>query len=116
MSLSLQASGVVGTPPSSCARPAPVSAQPTAADALCLQVVRLTWWAVCRDSVYYTLSVVVLIAVSSPPTPEIAFDPGPTPGSLQHPAVGCADHALPSHPAVPSPQASPPEIPHLPPQ
>ncbi|XP_040831512.1 sodium/potassium/calcium exchanger 4 isoform X1 [Ochotona curzoniae] len=26
------------------------------------QVVRLTWWAVCRDSVYYTLSVVVLIA------------------------------------------------------
>ncbi|XP_012512189.1 PREDICTED: sodium/potassium/calcium exchanger 4 [Propithecus coquereli] len=27
------------------------------------QVVRLTWWAVCRDSVYYTLSVVVLIAV-----------------------------------------------------
>lgn len=30
------------------------------------QVVRLTWWAVCRDSVYYTLSVVVLIAVSQP--------------------------------------------------
>ncbi|XP_004376736.1 sodium/potassium/calcium exchanger 4 isoform X2 [Trichechus manatus latirostris] len=26
------------------------------------QVVRLTWWAVCRDSVYYTLSVIVLIA------------------------------------------------------
>ncbi|XP_004262396.1 sodium/potassium/calcium exchanger 4 isoform X2 [Orcinus orca] len=26
------------------------------------QVIRLTWWAVCRDSVYYTLSVVVLIA------------------------------------------------------
>ncbi|XP_004837081.1 sodium/potassium/calcium exchanger 4 isoform X2 [Heterocephalus glaber] len=26
------------------------------------QVVRLTWWAVCRDSAYYTLSVVVLIA------------------------------------------------------
>ncbi|XP_044515934.1 sodium/potassium/calcium exchanger 4 [Gracilinanus agilis] len=26
------------------------------------QVVNLTWWAVCRDSVYYTLSVVVLIA------------------------------------------------------
>nr|XP_023484065.1 sodium/potassium/calcium exchanger 4 isoform X2 [Equus caballus] len=26
------------------------------------QVVRLTWWAVCRDSVFYTLSVVVLIA------------------------------------------------------
>ncbi|KAL1790292.1 sodium/potassium/calcium exchanger 4 isoform X1 [Sigmodon hispidus] len=26
------------------------------------QVVRLTWWAVCRDSVYYTISVVVLIA------------------------------------------------------
>ncbi|XP_066199883.1 sodium/potassium/calcium exchanger 4 isoform X2 [Saccopteryx leptura] len=26
------------------------------------QVVRLTWWAVCRDSTYYTLSVVVLIA------------------------------------------------------
>nr|XP_020657897.1 sodium/potassium/calcium exchanger 4 isoform X1 [Pogona vitticeps] len=25
------------------------------------QVVRLTWWSVCRDSVYYTLSVVVLI-------------------------------------------------------
>ncbi|XP_012308562.1 sodium/potassium/calcium exchanger 4 isoform X2 [Aotus nancymaae] len=25
------------------------------------QVVRLTWWAVCRDSVYYTISVVVLI-------------------------------------------------------
>uniref|UniRef100_A0A8C4MUH1 Solute carrier family 24 member 4 n=1 Tax=Equus asinus asinus TaxID=83772 RepID=A0A8C4MUH1_EQUAS len=31
------------------------------------QVVRLTWWAVCRDSVFYTLSVVVLIAVSYPP-------------------------------------------------
>lgn len=30
------------------------------------QVVHLTWWAVCRDSVYYTLSVIVLIAVSSP--------------------------------------------------
>uniref|UniRef100_A0A8C8ZPK3 Solute carrier family 24 member 4 n=1 Tax=Prolemur simus TaxID=1328070 RepID=A0A8C8ZPK3_PROSS len=30
------------------------------------QVVRLTWWAVCRDSVYYTLSVIVLIAVSCP--------------------------------------------------
>ncbi|TEA41872.1 hypothetical protein DBR06_SOUSAS9910014, partial [Sousa chinensis] len=29
------------------------------------QVIRLTWWAVCRDSVYYTLSVVVLIAVIS---------------------------------------------------
>nr|XP_060475730.1 sodium/potassium/calcium exchanger 4 [Panthera onca] len=28
------------------------------------QVVRLTWWAVCRDSVYYTLSVIVLIAVN----------------------------------------------------
>lgn len=26
------------------------------------QVVHLTWWAVCRDSVYYTLSVIVLIA------------------------------------------------------
>ncbi|XP_045057786.1 sodium/potassium/calcium exchanger 4 isoform X2 [Desmodus rotundus] len=26
------------------------------------QVVRLTWWAVCRDSMYYTLSVIVLIA------------------------------------------------------
>ncbi|XP_061038804.1 sodium/potassium/calcium exchanger 4 isoform X2 [Eubalaena glacialis] len=26
------------------------------------QVIRLTWWAVCRDSVYYTLSVIVLIA------------------------------------------------------
>ncbi|XP_014399145.1 PREDICTED: sodium/potassium/calcium exchanger 4, partial [Myotis brandtii] len=26
------------------------------------QVVQLTWWAVCRDSVYYTLSVIVLIA------------------------------------------------------
>ncbi|XP_066129990.1 sodium/potassium/calcium exchanger 4 isoform X2 [Saccopteryx bilineata] len=26
------------------------------------QVVRLTWWAVCRDSTYYTLSVIVLIA------------------------------------------------------
>ncbi|KAM7158656.1 sodium/potassium/calcium exchanger 4 isoform 2-T2 [Molossus nigricans] len=26
------------------------------------QVVPLTWWAVCRDSVYYTLSVIVLIA------------------------------------------------------
>ncbi|KAH0620416.1 hypothetical protein JD844_020840 [Phrynosoma platyrhinos] len=26
------------------------------------QVVRLTWWSVCRDSVYYTLSVIVLIA------------------------------------------------------
>ncbi|XP_011371485.1 sodium/potassium/calcium exchanger 4 [Pteropus vampyrus] len=26
------------------------------------EVVRLTWWAVCRDSVYYTLSVIVLIA------------------------------------------------------
>ncbi|XP_058912863.1 sodium/potassium/calcium exchanger 4 isoform X2 [Kogia breviceps] len=26
------------------------------------QVIRLTWWAVCRDSVYYTLSVLVLIA------------------------------------------------------
>ncbi|XP_069321336.1 sodium/potassium/calcium exchanger 4 isoform X2 [Eulemur rufifrons] len=26
------------------------------------QVVRLTWWPVCRDSVYYTLSVIVLIA------------------------------------------------------
>ncbi|KAK2493243.1 hypothetical protein MC885_018501 [Smutsia gigantea] len=26
------------------------------------QVVRLTWWAVCRDSVYYTLSVIALIA------------------------------------------------------
>nr|XP_060612538.1 sodium/potassium/calcium exchanger 4 isoform X1 [Anolis sagrei ordinatus] len=25
------------------------------------QVVRLTWWSVCRDSVYYTLSVIVLI-------------------------------------------------------
>ncbi|XP_005562110.3 sodium/potassium/calcium exchanger 4 isoform X3 [Macaca fascicularis] len=25
------------------------------------QVVRLTWWAVCRDSVYYTISVIVLI-------------------------------------------------------
>ncbi|XP_059953917.1 sodium/potassium/calcium exchanger 4 isoform X2 [Mesoplodon densirostris] len=26
------------------------------------QVIHLTWWAVCRDSVYYTLSVIVLIA------------------------------------------------------
>ncbi|XP_015282624.1 PREDICTED: sodium/potassium/calcium exchanger 4 [Gekko japonicus] len=26
------------------------------------QVVRLTWWSVCRDSVYYTLAVIVLIA------------------------------------------------------
>ncbi|XP_068410752.1 sodium/potassium/calcium exchanger 4 isoform X2 [Eschrichtius robustus] len=26
------------------------------------QVIRLTWWAVCRDSVYYTLSVIVLMA------------------------------------------------------
>ncbi|XP_060118684.1 sodium/potassium/calcium exchanger 4 isoform X2 [Heteronotia binoei] len=25
------------------------------------QVVRLTWWSVCRDSVYYTLSVIILI-------------------------------------------------------
>lgn len=88
MSLYVQVSGVVGTPPSSCARPPPACVQPTAADALCLQVVRLTWWAVCRDSVYYTLSVVVLIAVSSPPTPEIAFVPGPTPGEPAAPGRG----------------------------
>uniref|UniRef100_A0A452TEP0 Solute carrier family 24 member 4 n=1 Tax=Ursus maritimus TaxID=29073 RepID=A0A452TEP0_URSMA len=35
------------------------------------QVVRLTWWAVCRDSVYYTLSVIVLIAVSYRPCPSL---------------------------------------------
>lgn len=42
------------------------SLQAIAADDFSLpwQVVRLTWWAVCRDSVYYTLSVIVLIAVS----------------------------------------------------
>lgn len=56
-------SGVVGRPPA-LHGPLPSQWQLTA---LCPQVVQLTWWAVCRDSVYYTLSVIVLIAVSSLP-------------------------------------------------
>lgn len=51
------------------------SLQATAADDISLtwQVVRLTWWAVCRDSVYYTLSVIVLIAVSHPSHPSVGW-------------------------------------------
>uniref|UniRef100_F6QER8 Solute carrier family 24 member 4 n=1 Tax=Callithrix jacchus TaxID=9483 RepID=F6QER8_CALJA len=39
-----------------------------------LRVVRLTWWAVCRDSVYYTISVIVLIVVSCPSAPKIRWE------------------------------------------
>lgn len=94
-----------------------------AADDLSLpwQVVRLTWWAVCRDSVYYTLSVVVLIAVSHPQnTPSIGWS-GPCEGtgaclSVLDPmtrevtaaTVECVDPSLCSHgPLTPLPTPLP---------
>lgn len=74
----------------------------TAADdsSLTRQVVRLTWWAVCRDSVYYTLSVVVLIAVSQPSHQSVGPQegtgtrlpvPDPMAGEVATPTVECVD-------------------------
>lgn len=98
----LQRGGGLGscTPSSS-----PCSQQPTG---LCRQVVRLTWWAVCRDSVYYTISVIVLIVVSHPSNPKVrlarTLRKHGTPAHLclgtetredsQHPVVGCASHSV----------------------
>lgn len=61
---------------------------------------RLTWWAVCRDSVYYTLSVVVLIAVSQPSHQSVGPQEGtgarlpvldPMAEEVATPTVECVD-------------------------
>lgn len=73
------------------------------------QVVRLTWWAVCRDSVYYTLSVVVLIAVSQSSHPSAGWSGpregtgarlpvlDPVAGEVAAPRVECVDPPLSVH-------------------